>query len=93
MGCHFLLWGDSPDPGSEPTSPALAGGFFTAERPGKKSSNLCEKQNKTKREASLFMVDEKCLTKLSLVKFGGEDGVNQFNKNLLWKKKFTMGGN
>ena len=32
------------------------------------------------------MVDEKCLTKLSLVKFGGEDGVNQFDKNLVWEE-------
>ena len=30
VGCHFL-----PDPGIEPTSPALAGGFFTTEPPGK----------------------------------------------------------
>ena len=27
--------GDRPDPGIEPTSPALAGGFFTSESPGK----------------------------------------------------------
>ena len=27
--------GDLPDPGSEPMSPALAGGFFTTEPPGK----------------------------------------------------------
>ena len=27
--------GDLPDPGIEPLSPALAGGFFTAESPGK----------------------------------------------------------
>ena len=27
--------GDLPDPGIEPTFPALAGGFFTAEPPGK----------------------------------------------------------
>ena len=27
--------GDLSHPGSEPTSPALAGGFFTAETPGK----------------------------------------------------------
>jgi len=26
--------GDLPDPGIEPTSPALAGGFFTTEPPG-----------------------------------------------------------
>ena len=32
IGCHFLLHGmDLPDPGMEPTSPALAGRFFTAE--------------------------------------------------------------
>ena len=31
----FLLSGDLPDPGIEPTSPALAGGFFTAEPPRK----------------------------------------------------------
>ena len=30
-GCHALLSGDLPDPGIEPTSPALAGGFFVAE--------------------------------------------------------------
>ena len=27
--------GNLPDPGIEPTSPALAGGFFTTEPPGK----------------------------------------------------------
>ena len=27
--------GDLPDPGVEPTSPALAGGFFSTEPPGK----------------------------------------------------------
>ena len=26
--------GDLPDPGIEPTSPAMAGGFFTTEPPG-----------------------------------------------------------
>ena len=31
--------GGRPDPGSEPRSPALAGGFFTTETPGKPS--LC----------------------------------------------------
>ena len=29
MGCHFLLWGNLPDPGIEPASPMLAGKFFT----------------------------------------------------------------
>ena len=33
VGCHFLLWGNLPDPGMETASlasPALAGGFFTS---------------------------------------------------------------
>ena len=34
VGCHFLLQGIFPTQGSNP-SPALAGGFFTAEPPGK----------------------------------------------------------
>ena len=35
MSSHSLLQGNLPDPGIEPASPALAGGFFTAEPPGK----------------------------------------------------------
>ena len=41
MGYHFLFPGDLPEPGIKPTtlgspaSPALAGGFFTREPPGK----------------------------------------------------------
>ena len=31
----FPLPGDLPDPGIQPTSPTLAGGFFTTEPPGK----------------------------------------------------------
>ena len=34
-GLPFPPPGDLPDPGIEPKSPALAGGFFTAELPGK----------------------------------------------------------
>ena len=33
--CHFLLQGVLPHPGIEPVSPALAGGFFATEPPGK----------------------------------------------------------
>ena len=35
VGCHFLLQRDIARPGIEPMSPALAGGFFTSEPPGK----------------------------------------------------------
>ena len=34
VGCHASSR-DLPDPGIEPTSPALAAGFFTTEPPGK----------------------------------------------------------
>ena len=34
-GLPFLSPGDLPNPGMEPLSPALAGGFFTTEPPGK----------------------------------------------------------
>ena len=34
-GLPFPSPGDLPDPGAEPASPALAGGFFTTEPPGK----------------------------------------------------------
>ena len=34
-GLPFSSRGDLPDPGMEPMSPALPGGFFTAEPPGK----------------------------------------------------------
>ena len=45
------------------------------------------KQNRTKQNMKWVCTwwMKKCLTKLSLVKFG-EDGVNQFDKNLLWKE-------
>ena len=32
--------GDLPEPGVEPVSPALAGGFFPSEAPGKAPSNI-----------------------------------------------------
>ena len=41
-GCHALLQGELPDPGIKPmspASPALTGGFFTTEPPGKPDSN------------------------------------------------------
>ena len=34
-GLSFRPPGDRPDPGTEPNSPELAGGFFTTEPPGK----------------------------------------------------------
>ena len=39
-GFPFPSPGDLPDPGTEPKSPALAGGFFTTEPPGKPTTYL-----------------------------------------------------
>ena len=38
-GLPFPLPGDLPDPGMEPASPALAGGFFTTKTSGKPLSS------------------------------------------------------
>ena len=37
-GLPFLPPGDLPDPGTEPVCPALTGGFFMAESPGKRGT-------------------------------------------------------
>ena len=47
-GLPFPSPGDLPDPRVEPTSPALAGGFFTAEPPGKPTSSYNGKENSKK---------------------------------------------
>ena len=45
-GLPFSSPGHLPDPGIEPVSPALVGGFFTAEAPGKpldeRRTNYCD---------------------------------------------------
>ena len=40
-GLPFPSPGDLPDPGTAPSSPALAVGFFTTEPPGKATPNVC----------------------------------------------------
>ena len=39
-GLHFPPPGDLPDPGTETTSPALAGGFLTTEPPASPNMNV-----------------------------------------------------
>ena len=51
-GLPFPPPGDFPDPGIKPVSPvspALAGGFFTTEPPGKPASCTARPKNKLKR--------------------------------------------
>ena len=45
--CHFLLQG-LPNPGIEPASPALAGGFFTTKPPGKPKWNSTQSWKRTR---------------------------------------------
>ena len=46
-GLPFPPPGDLPDPGIEPSSPELAGGFFTIEPPGKPDDlNINDKESK-----------------------------------------------
>ena len=40
-GFPFPIPGDLPDSGIEPVSPALAGGCFTTELPGKQARHIC----------------------------------------------------
>jgi len=52
-GLPFPSPGDLPDLGIEPTSPALAGGFFTNEPPGKPLSAIQLRKSRL-REGQLF---------------------------------------
>ena len=47
-GLPFPFPGDLPDPEIEPTSPALAGKFFTTEPPGKPRHNIRKGRRKEK---------------------------------------------
>ena len=40
VNCHFFLQGNLLDPGIELRSPALAGGFFNTEPPGKSKNSF-----------------------------------------------------
>ena len=51
VGCHFLLQGIFRNPGMEPMSPALAGGLFTIEPPGKLYTPTLKKKEKGKENA------------------------------------------
>ena len=53
-GLPFPSPGDLPDPGIEPTSPALAGGFFITEPPGKFTRSF---NHETSRLSSLSSSD------------------------------------
>ena len=48
----FLSPGDLPNPGIEPVSPALAGGFFTTEPPGKSAAKGLQYQEHWHKQAS-----------------------------------------
>ena len=73
-GLPFPPRGDLPDPGIEavlPVSPALAGGFFTTEPPGKPLVSLEEEGNGTHEEISGRHAEE------SQARTQGERGVHR----------------
>ena len=49
-GLLFPPPADLPDPGIEPASPALAGGFFTTEPPGKPDGRWGKEMERERRE-------------------------------------------
>ena len=71
MSCHFLA-GDLPNRGIEPTSPALAGEFFTTVPPGKTTMlGTCFKiPHKTKNVCVLGGVVSRSLKYSQLLKPG-----------------------
>ena len=72
-GLPFPCPGDPPDPGMEPTTPALADGFFTTESPGKPYVYFITFLNQQKfRENSIFKVIK-----------------NNLQWNIIYKKKKT----
>ena len=57
-GLPFSLAGDIPDPGIKPVSPALAGGFFTTDSPGR-LYHIYRKKKKNKRKTyAITSIDE-----------------------------------
>ena len=50
-GLPFTSPGDLPNPRMSPVSPALAGGFFTAEPPGKPKSHFTDRKLSDKKRA------------------------------------------
>ena len=57
-GLPFPSPGDFPDPEIEPTSPTLAGGFFTTEPPGKPHNGILFSHRKERMSAICNNVDE-----------------------------------
>ena len=75
-GLPFPTPGDLPDPGIEPTSPALAGGFFTSEPLGKPITTCTVLHRWTEPGASVLWMCM-CQTgnrsqKLNSMNFGGK---------------------
>ena len=81
-GLPFPSLGDLPDPGIEPTSPALAGGFFTTEPPGKPIDPLYNHWNTQEVSHGTRGVKDSILWQLNW--WGEEDCV--------WEVEYLSGG-
>ena len=73
-GSQFPPPGNLPDPGIKPASPVLAGGFFSAEPPGKpriEAIFICSDFGKSTLEWILLLIKMTCLETVALVTEGG----------------------
>jgi len=73
-GLPFPSPGDLPDPGMEPTSPALAGGFFTTEPPGKpqrQDKEVINMETKLFQIQIIFLRGKRGLSGTTSPSFGG----------------------
>ena len=70
--------GDPPDPGIEPTSPALAGRFFTTEPPGKPETQHTWFFSCSLRKIYLFLLSHGAMYRVG-------QNVHSVSPNFLWK--------
>ena len=92
MSCHFLLPGDLPNPGTEPTSsiaPALAGEFFTPETPGKSKGFLVL----SNREAQWFILPFVYDSHFYFMFFNYKQDCNKFPQIFIYSCTYVYGIN
>ena len=93
MGCHFLLQGDLPDPGIEPRSSALAGGYFTTWATREAHGQCCFDVEWIKNELMRKLYKWYKATQIQLREETGGAGVvlSAFSKDTeYWVMKYTL---
>ena len=94
-GLPFPSPGDLPDPGIEPVSPALAGGFFTTELPRKLSEAYKAGENWELRPLSLSDLGKACPPQSwpgGRAAMRASDGVGLITRGLIQKAPCSPSG-